>query len=527
MGYKPIMILIVEDNPDHMELMERTLSNHNTAFKIRATDSGEDCWTLLDHDKYDAVILDYTLPKVDGLEVLKKIGEKNYDVPVIMVTGQGDESIAVEAMKLGASDYIAKSGDYLLTLPFIVEKTIERYSVTKERAQLEKEIRETKEYFENLLENVNDIIYTVDTDGRITYVNKRVEDYGFSRNDLIGREIFALFPKEQSREKIQDVILGGVKKDFEITYRNEKERIFYFVISCSPLRDENGSIYGITSIARDVTETRELAKKQHEMEIELMEQHKLSSIGTLIQGIAHNLNSPLTGILGRSQLLEHRLKKQKAACIRLSEERGINGIDTLLENCDKSAKDTISINENVERMAEIIKNMMYKTRHEQTDTKQSLNINELLREELAFLEADMFLKHEVTKKYEFSNEIPNIKVVYGDFSQSVTNIIRNALDAMYGTEKKELTVKTRLSKDHIFVDINDTGVGIKEEHMPKIFDPFFTTKPSNSSDGSPTGIGLGLHSCYILLKRYDVRIDIKSKPGDTTVTVEIPFKKLQ
>jgi|GEM_PF-886155 len=518
-------ILIVEDNQDHSELIERALFKHNSTLKIETTSCGTQCWVMLGQGDYDAVLLDYTLPKIDGLEVLKGIRERGIDVPIIMVTGQGDERIAVEAMKLGAYDYITKSGDYLLTLPFVVQKSIERHLVIKEKEKLDQEVKETKDYLENFLENANDIIYTLDMDGRITYVNQKAEEYGTDRQKLVGKNFFSLLDREQSGKKFKESILEGTTKSFETTFENcrdDSREKQYFLVSISLLKNQRCETNGISGIARDVTETKRLEQKQHEMEIELMEQHKLSSIGTMIQGIAHNMNSPLTGILGRIQLLERRLKKQKERLTSLSRELYLKEIDEILEEYEKALLDITSTNENVDKLAGMIKNMMYKSRQEQTEELQLININELLREELAFLEANMFFKHDVTKEYNLNESIPFIKAVYSDFSQSIMNIITNALDAMYYSEKKKLTVTTRFVRNHIDLDIHDTGIGIKEEHLSKIFDPFFTTKPTNSNDASPSGIGLGLHSCYILLKKYNVRIEAKSGPGDTTFTLRIP-----
>ena len=518
-------VLIVEDNPDHAELMKRAIHKHNNTFEIESTAFAKECLSMLDKKEYKVILLDYTLPMTNGLEVLKKINERGYPIPVIMVTGQGDERIAVKAMKMGTYDYITKSGDYLLTLPFVIENTIERFSASREKERLNHEVKETKEYLENILENANDIIYTIDLDGRFTYINRKIEEYGIKREKLVGLDFFSFLPKKHSNKKFKDSIVDGTTRYFETTFINGDGEIRNVVISTFPIKDECESVNAISGIVRDVTDTKRMEQKQHEMEIELMEQHKLSSIGTLVQGIAHNMNSPLTGISGRAQLLEKRLEKQRKRLIELSEENRSKELDTAIEECNKFIKDTISIDENTDRLAGIIKNMMYKSWQEQTEELQMINLNELIREELAFLEADMFFKHDIIKRCNLDQSIPPIKGVYSDFSQSFVNFIRNALDAMHNSQKKELTVSTKLVKNHIHIIINDTGVGIKEEDIPRIFDPFFTTKPSNSSDGSPSGIGLGLHSSYILLKRYNVKIDTKSKPGDTTFILKIPFEK--
>ncbi len=122
----PILILLVEDNIDHVILTKESLKQSEVNFKVDAVTNLDECLEKLEQNSYDAILLDYSLPKGDGLALLDKINEKHYHTPVIMVTGQGDETIAVEAMKKGASDYVVKSKDYLVTLPLTIQRVIEK-----------------------------------------------------------------------------------------------------------------------------------------------------------------------------------------------------------------------------------------------------------------------------------------------------------------------------------------------------------------------------------------------------------------
>jgi len=137
----PLKVLLVEDNPDHAELIQLTLRKEKLNYRIHLAASGEECLAKLAEERYDLVLLDYSLPKMNGLEVLARIGEKGYDIPVIMITGQGDELIAVKAMKSGAYDYVIKSREHLVTLSLVILRTIERNKIAREKARLEEELK--------------------------------------------------------------------------------------------------------------------------------------------------------------------------------------------------------------------------------------------------------------------------------------------------------------------------------------------------------------------------------------------------
>ena len=134
-------VLIIEDNPDHAELARLALEPQ---FEVDWVESGEKGWQYLkalSPDDYPAVILlDYSLPVTDGLSLLERLKKEEYDIPTIMVTGRGDERIAVKAMKRGAYDYVIKEGDYLSYLPSVLFKTIKQHELTREKARLEREL---------------------------------------------------------------------------------------------------------------------------------------------------------------------------------------------------------------------------------------------------------------------------------------------------------------------------------------------------------------------------------------------------
>lgn len=244
--------------------------------------------------------------------------------------------------------------------------------------------------------------------------------------------------------------------------------------------------------------TRE-SESMYRTVFETAELQRISAIGMMASGIAHNINSPVMAILGTSQLLMMK---------------------------SGESEELKSIMDQAKKISDIVKNLTYKGRSEAEKTPVTLDINRLLREELRFLETDLFFKHNVQKDYQFQEPLPTIQAVYSDFSRSLGNIIRNSLDAMYQSPTKKLTVRTYFDDEWILADIEDTGCGIAKENLGKIFEPFYTTKlmRGNGRQGEPTGIGLGLSSTQELLSPYGVEFDVRSEVGQgTRFTVRIPY----
>jgi signal transduction histidine kinase len=244
-------------------------------------------------------------------------------------------------------------------------------------------------------------------------------------------------------------------------------------------------------------------EKRREMELELLQQAKLADIGMLASGIAHNLKNPLTVLSGRLQLIQ-----------RINPDIEKEKVDIMLRQVDA--------------MNSIIENMMHKSRQEQEQDEQLLDLNTLLRDELTFFEANLEFKHKIKKEYHFAENLPAIRGVYSDFSQSLMNMVKNAMDAMHDSKEKKLTVRTDVEDGFIRIVLSDTGCGIPQAHIPKLFSPFFTTKPvSGKQQGDePTGTGLGLSSAYQLLSPYGAKIAVESEEGGgTTFTVRIPVKR--
>lgn len=238
---------------------------------------------------------------------------------------------------------------------------------------------------------------------------------------------------------------------------------------------------------------------------QLIDQEKTAIIGRLIQGMFHNLKSPLQSIQTCSDLIE------------------IKG-NTLN---DSSLIDYSNfINRAINQMNLMMENLMIKSSQEQKQELQLVNINELLQRELQLLEANLHFKHNIKKQYVFDENISKIPVIYSSISQVFHNLINNAMDAMWNKKPQYINITTRQNESHIYIDIEDSGCGISPEDIPKIFDPFYTSKPIKGEEkkpDEPTGTGLGLYTCIELLKPLQGEINITSKVGKGSIfTISLP-----
>ncbi|GBC62927.1 hybrid sensor histidine kinase/response regulato r [Desulfonema ishimotonii] len=222
---------------------------------------------------------------------------------------------------------------------------------------------------------------------------------------------------------------------------------------------------------------------------------KMAAIGRSAAGIVHNLNNPLQIIMGNAELLTLRHPE-----------------DPMIMSLRKAAG----------QMKKIIGTILSTSYRESSTEYTRIDLNEVLVNQIELLRADPFFKHEVTTETDL-RPLPPKRGIYAHFSQSFSNLIRNAVEAMHTGEVRTLSVTSALEADAICIRISDTGHGIPARYLDKIFNPFFTTKPLTATDGSPTGTGLGLASAKEMIESYGGKLRVKSVPGrGTTFTVHLP-----
>lgn len=354
-----------------------------------------------------------------------------------------------------------------------------------EQRRLEKKIRHSKKNLEAIFDGMRDRISLLGPDFQILRVNRAVVEYHQTTfMKLIGMKCYeAYYQKSSLCERCPVATTIETKQPassvLKIPEGDMTLRIFSY-----PLLDDKGQVLSVIEHTRDITEEQQLQEQ-------LIQSEKLAGIGILASGVAHEINNPLSGIIGMAEII-------------------LEGEDP--SNQESYLKDILSC---AQRISEIVNGLRSYSRMARGKEVDQVDVNTVLEESLKMVHLAIKPSSvEVIKQFQ---PVEKIRANGGEIQQVFTNLITNAFQAMGGGDGK-LVLSTRSLKDMVEVKVSDNGRGIPEEHLSKIFDPFFTTK----SPGE--GTGLGLNIVYRILTKHAGTIEVESKEGaGTTFTVRLPI----
>jgi len=354
--------------------------------------------------------------------------------------------------------------------------------------QRSKEIEATKRYLEDLLENANDVIYTLDTEQRFTYVNGKVSGWGYQKEDLIGRPYLSLLSKRHRGRRLKSTLDIGAKQVYEVEVLCKTGETRTVTVSVSPLCDVQGRIHGVLGIARDITETKQL-------EQQIRSSEKLASVGKLAAGVAHEINNPLGGILN----CIYNFRKGALSPARQEEY-------------------LVSIEDGLRRVQKIVRQLLDFSQQHEPEFSPS-NINDVVEKVLVLTEHALAAK-KIGLDKQLQRDLPALMVDRHMMEQVLMNLVLNAVQAI--KDGGAITIRTRARNGDCEVTVEDTGCGIPAHVLPHIFDPFFTTK------GTGEGTGLGLSVSLGIVERHGGRIFVDSEVGKGSVfTVCLPLSNEQ
>ena len=349
-----------------------------------------------------------------------------------------------------------------------------------------REIEETKQYLENLLENANDVIYTLDLDQQFTYVNSKVNAWGYRKDDLIGRPYLSLLSRRHRGRRLKNTLDIGAKQVYEVEVVTRLGEVRAVMVSVSPLQGADGEVLGVLGIARDMTETKKLERQIRNAE-------KLASIGQLAAGVAHEINNPLGGILN----CLYNLRKGTPSPARQEEYWA-------------------SMEHGVRRVQKIVRQLLdFSQQHEPAFSPADIN---RIVDQVLGLTTHLFASNHIHLETFPTHDLPSVMVDRHMIEQVLMNLILNAVQAM--KNGGVLTIRTSVAEGICRVEVNDTGSGIPASVLPRVFDPFFTTK------GEGEGTGLGLSVNLGIVERHGGKILVESEVGKgTTFTLCLPVSR--
>jgi PAS domain S-box-containing protein len=347
-----------------------------------------------------------------------------------------------------------------------------------------REIEATKTYLENLLENANDVIYTLDAEQRFTYLNSKVETWGYRKEELLGRPYLSVLSKRHRGRRLKSTLDIGAKQVYEVEVVTRSGQTREVMVSVSPLLDPDGGILGVLGIARDITETKRL-------EQQIRNSEKLASVGKLAAGVAHEINNPLGGILN----CLYNLRKGTVPAARGEEYLA-------------------SMEDGLRRVQKIVRQLLdFSQQHD--PELGATDINAVV-ERVLMLASHALTTNQIQLVRDLGEALPPLLVDRHMIEQVLMNLVLNAVQATKGGGA--VTIRTRLSEGGCVVLVEDTGCGIPSSVLPRIFDPFFTTK------GTGEGTGLGLSVSLGIVERHGGQILVESEVGKGTVfTVWLPL----
>ncbi len=257
---------------------------------------------------------------------------------------------------------------------------------------------------------------------------------------------------------------------------------------------------------------------------DLIRTERQAAFGQMIQGIVHNLRSPLSVMSMGVEYLEMLSEK----IYKVLKETPYN-IQPVFKELNEAHETIAGLGSSLSKLNMIVSQLMSKSRSDQADKVELIDLNTILKREMEFFKADKFFIKAI-QSIEFSNHSLWIKVIPAEIAQIIGNLIRNALDALHDTQHPTLIIESGWSTDKVWLTVRDNGPGIPENHIELIFDPFFTTKPSvaDQKEDEPVGTGLGLYYCKKAIESYDGTITVESSPEKgTTFKIELPYHKTE
>ncbi len=344
------------------------------------------------------------------------------------------------------------------------------------------ELERLKIYTENIIESINIAVLALDWSGIVTSCNRAFEElYGISRNQILGTDVANLLARDVITSIWEAAGTAGwelktAANIFKLYVQNRKNEKLIVNLSIIPLIDSTDLNSGCLIVMDNITEKIRL-------EDQLLQAEKMSSIGLLAAGIAHEVNTPITGISSYTQML---LKQTPSG-----DER-----KPMLEKIEKQTF----------RAAEIVNGLLNFARMNGSEFTE-LDLNQLIRDSLALLEHQL-RQNRVEVLYAPDESIPRVYGNAGKLQQVFVNLFLNARDAM--PSGGILKIETAKNDTMVVVDIHDSGVGISSENIRKIYDPFFTTKSTGK------GTGLGLAVTYGIIQEHGGRIFVDSAPAQGT-----------
>ncbi len=472
---KPLHILLVDDDEDDFILTSACFNDlAGWDFELEWCPTYEQALHSLVHCKHDLYIFDYLLGSKSGIDLIKEAVALNCQEPIILLTGKGDEKIAVESLRLGAADYLVKSE----LEPAILGRSL-RYSL--ERTKVVKALRQSERRYRRIFEESKDMLFISDLEGKILDFNAAATALtGVEQAKLQGHRVQDFFEPADINPiwKLIHDERNLLEQEVRFTTQDGDRK---FGVLSATIENEDGSAY-VQGRLRDAT-------NQKQSERERLFSEKLAVTSRLVRMLAHEVRNPLTNVNLSAEQLESELEDEDLKFYT----------DIIKRNCT--------------RINDLITKLLQSSRPGEFSLTTG-SLHQVLDKTLASAHDRLKLKKIKVEKH-FEAEEADIAMNDDMLEIAILNLVTNAIEAM-PEGSGLLTITTRNVDHEVQVLVADNGSGISEDNMAKVFEPYFTDKK--------LGMGIGLASTLNIVQTHGGRIDVQSEESVGTVfTLSFPL----
>jgi two-component system cell cycle sensor histidine kinase/response regulator CckA len=476
-----LRVLLIEDSPDDAMLIQLELKRGGYPLDARRVQSEAELREALADGQWDLVVSDFTMPGFDALGALRVVQQVGLDVPFLVVSGTIGEETAVGVLKAGAHDFVLK--DRLARFLPAVERELREAVVRAQRRATEAALRDSEQTHRRIVETAQEGIWQLDLEGRTTFANQRMAQMlGSTPEQLMGRAV-----SEFAVELPLDQPPG---QTVEIELRRVDAGRFWGSVSVSAVVEERRGRIGTLVMVADVTQRRQ-------MQSQLLTSDRLASIGLLAAGVAHEINNPLSAVMGNLYL---------AAEAAADDDPSRSLLRDALEAAD--------------RVRQIAQDLKLFARAEEEE-RLPVDVNDAIASALRLAQTEV--RHRAQVECDLQ-PVPRVLATEARLGQVLLNLIVNAAQAIAQPDpsRHRICVSTRKGEmGSVIIEVSDTGVGMRPEVLAHLFVPFFTTKPRG------VGTGLGLSICQRIVTSLGGKISASSTPGaGSTFRVELPATSL-
>ena len=423
----------------------------------------------LEQRTHDIYFVDYRLGAKTGLDLLKEAVKFKIEDPIILLTGKGNKDIDIEAMQIGATDYLVKTELNSEKLERCIRYALERTSYLKA-------LRANERKYRNIFEQSKDAVFTSTKELQFKDVNSTTAELtGYSTDELRQLTVYDLIEDEPQKKSLQKLIEEGKDiNNLEIDVMTREREKKNCILSASREIDDRGHSY-LQGIIHDFTYLKKAEKINLQIE-------KLAATGRLIRTLAHEVRNPLNNInLSVEQLLQEDNKEMIPVYLEI-------------------------VHRNSDRIGDLITELLNSSRPTELQFEKT-SLQGVLDEAITGA-LDRITIQRVNMKIRYSDEPAWISADKKKLRIAFLNIIVNALEAMEN-RRGELDISVENDSAEHRVIIKDTGIGIPEENISRLFEPYFTSKRN--------GMGLGLASTLNILQSHKANIDVQSILNEGTV----------